>query len=122
VNKTLYRGYLLKARFRLIFQLRGREAIDALDVWCSWARRCRIPAFVDLYHRIVRHRYSIVATLTNDGLSNALVESNNTKLRLLTRMAYGFKSTDNLIVLRLLDCDGYCPPLPGRQLAKATRG
>jgi hypothetical protein len=35
--------------------------------------------------------------LTNEGLSNALVESTNTKLRLLTCMAYGFKSTDNLI-------------------------
>jgi len=49
------------------------------------------------------------------GLSNALIESTNTKLRLLTRMAYGFKSTDNLIALCLLDRGGYCPPLPGRQ-------
>ena len=122
VNKTLYRGYLLKEQFRLVFQLRGREAIQALDDWYSWARRCRIPAFVDLYHRIVRHRDSIVATLTNNGLSNALVESTNTKLRLLTRMAYGFKSTDNLIALCLLDRGGYCPPLPGRQPAKATHG
>jgi transposase len=122
VNKTLYRGYLLKEQFRLVFQLRGREAIQALDDWYSWARRCRIPAFVDLYHRIVRHRVSIVATLTNNGLSNALVESTNTKLRLLTRMAYGFKSTDNLIALCLLDRGGYCPPLPGRQLTKATHG
>jgi transposase len=122
VNKTLYRAYLLKEQFRLIFQLRGTQAIQALDDWCSWARRCRIPAFVDLYHRIVRHRDSIVATLTNNGLSNALVESTNTKLRLLTRMAYGFKSTDNLIALCLLDRGGYCPPLPGRQLTKATHG
>jgi len=114
VNKTLYRAYLLKEQFRLVFQLRGRAAVRALDAWCSWARRCRIPAFVGLYHRIVRHRDSIIATLTNDGLSNALVESTNTKLRLLTRMAYGFKSTDNLIALCLLDRGGYCPPLPGR--------
>jgi transposase len=122
VNKTLYRAYLLKEQFRLVFQLRGTQAIQALDDWCSWARRCRIPAFVDLYHRIVRHRVSIVATLTNNGLSNALVESTNTKLRLLTRMAYGFRSTDNLIALCLLDRGGYCPPLPGRQPAKATHG
>jgi transposase len=122
VNKTLYRRYLLKEQFRLVFQLRGREAIQALDDWCSWARRCRIPAFVDLYYRIVRHRDSIVATLTNNGLSNALVESTNTKLRLLSRMPYGFRSTDNLIALCLLDRGGYCPSLPGRQPAKATHG
>jgi transposase len=119
VNKTLYRAYLLKEQFRLVFQLRGRAAIQALDAWCSWARRCRIPAFVELYRRIVRHRASIVATLTNDGLSNALVESTNTKLRLLTRMAYGFRSTDNLIALCLLDRGGYCPPLPGRSRSSA---
>ncbi len=115
VNKTLYRAYLLKEQFRLVFQLRGKTAIVALDDWCAWAKRCRIPSFVDLYHRVVRHRASIVATLTNDGLSNALVESTNTKLRLLTRVAYGFRSTDNLIALCLLDRGGYCPPLPGRQ-------
>ncbi len=62
----------------------------------------------------MKHRASIEATLTH-GLSNALVESTNTMLRLLTRMAYGFRSTDNLIALCLLDRGGYCPPLPGRQ-------
>ena len=91
-------------------------AIQVLDAGCSWARRCRIPSFVNLYHRIQKHRAAIVATLTH-GLSNALVESTNTRLRLLTRMAYGFKSTDNLIALCLLDRSGYCPPLPGRQAA-----
>ena len=115
VNNSLYRAYLLKEQLRLVFQQRGRPAIRALDGWISWARRCRIPAFVDLSRRIQRHRASIIATLTNEGLSNALVESTNTKLRLLTRVAYGFKSTDNLIALCLLDRGGYCPPLPGRQ-------
>jgi transposase len=116
VNKRLYRAYLLKEQFRLIFQLRGEEAITALDDWCSWAKRCRIPAFVDLCKHIVNHRESIVATLTH-GLSNALIESTNTKLRLITRKAFGFKSTDNLIALCLLDRGGYCPMLPGRKAA-----
>jgi hypothetical protein len=52
------------------------------------------------------------------GLSNGLTESVNTKLRLITRMAYGFSSTDNLIALCLLDRGGYCPPLPGRPLTE----
>jgi transposase len=50
-------------------------------------------------------------------VSNALVESTNTKLHLLTRLAYGFKSTDNLIALCLLGRGDYSPPLPGRQEA-----
>lgn len=114
VNKTLYRAYLLKEQLRLTFQLRGAEAVSTLEAWCSWARRCRIPAFVELCHRIVAHRPAIIASLTH-GLSNALIESTNTKLRLLTRMAYGFRSTDNLIALCLLDRGGHCPSLPGRQ-------
>jgi len=112
-NHQLYRAYLLKEQLRLVFQHRGPEAEAMLDAWLGWARRCQIPAFVDLYHRIKRHRAGIVASVTH-GLSNGLTESVNTKLRLITRMAYGFRSTDNLIALCLLDRGGHCPPLPGR--------
>ena len=55
--------------------------------------------------------------IPSDSLSNLLVESTNSKLRLLTRVAYGSRSTDNLIARCLLDRGGYCPPLPGRQEA-----
>ena len=113
LNKTLYRAYLLKEQFRLVFQLRGTEAITALHDWLNWAKRCRIPPFVELAKRNTKHRATIEATLTH-GLSNALIESTNTKLRLLTRIAYGFRSTDNLIAICLLDRGGYCPHLPGR--------
>ena len=112
-NHLLYRAYLLKEQLRLVFQHRGTEAVAMLDAWLAWARRCQIPAFVELYHRIKRHRAGIIASVTH-GLSNGLTESVNTKLRLLTRMAYGFRSTDNLIALCLLDRGGHCPPLPGR--------
>lgn len=112
-NQRLYRAYLLKEQLRLVFQHRGAQAVAMLDAWLTWARRCQIPAFVELYHRIKKHRAGIVASVTH-GLSNGLTESVNTKLRLLTRMAYGFRSTDNLIALCLLDPGGHCPPLPGR--------
>jgi len=112
-NHQLYRAYLLKEQLRLVFQHRGDDAVAMLDAWLTWARRCQIPAFVELYHRIKKHRAGIVAAVTH-GLSNGLTESVNTKLRLLTRIAYGFRSTDNLIALCLLDRGGHCPPLPGR--------
>jgi transposase len=112
-NHTLYRAYLLKEQLRLVFQHRGTQAVTLLDDWLAWARRSKIPAFVDLYHRIKRHRGGIIASVTH-GLSNGLTESVNTKLRLLTRIAYGFRSTNNLIALCLLDRGGHCPPLPGR--------
>ena len=107
---------MLKEQLRLVFAHRGGEAVAMLDAWLAWARRSKIPAFVELYHRIKKHRAGIVASVTH-GLSNGLTESVNTKLRLLTRIAYGFRSTDNLIALCLLDRGGHCPPLPGRPIA-----
>lgn len=113
LNGPLYRAYLLKEQLREIFALKGQAGIDLLDRWLGWAARCRIPAFVELGRRIRRHRAGIQAALTHQ-LSNALVESTNTKLRVLTRIAFGFKSPEALIALALLDRGGYCPPLPGR--------
>jgi transposase len=68
---------------------------------------------VELAAKIARHRAGIVAALTQ-GLSNALVESTNTKIRLLTRVAFGFHSPQALIALAMLSVGGLCPPLPGR--------
>jgi transposase len=89
------------------------RAVALLDAWLSWARRCRIPAFVALAAKITRHRAGIVAALT-ERLSNALVESINTKLRLLMRVAFGFHSPQAMIGLAMLALGGLCPPLPGR--------
>jgi hypothetical protein len=33
----------------MVFVLKGEAGKEALDWWVTWARRCRIPAFVDLY-------------------------------------------------------------------------
>src|SRR6266536_234986 len=89
-------------------------AKQALDKWLSWARRCRIPAFVALARRVTAHREAIHISIDHD-LSNGLVESVNTKLRLLTRMAFGYRDPDALIGLGMLALGGLCPPLPGRR-------
>jgi transposase len=109
----LWRAYLLKEGLRYVFAVKGTEGKDALDRWIAWARRSRIPAFVHLQRRIVRHRAAIDAAL-DTGLSQGLVESTNTKIRLLTRIAFGFKNPDALIALALLALGGYRPDLPGR--------
>jgi transposase len=103
----------LKEELRLVFRVKGPHAVALLDAWLSWARRCRIPAFVQLARTIAAHREGIVAALLH-GLSNARVESVNTKLRVLTRLAFGFRSPDALIGLALLSVGGLCPDLPGR--------
>ena len=47
-DPRLHRAYLLKEGLRLVFQLPFDEAAEALDRWIGWARRCRIPAFVEI--------------------------------------------------------------------------
>jgi transposase len=94
-------------------QAKGVRATVLLEAWLRWARRCRIPAFVRLAKSITEHRAAIQAALAH-GLSNGLVEPVNTKIRLLTRVAFGFKSPDALIALAMLSVGGLCPPLPGR--------
>jgi transposase len=89
-----------------VFTVKGEAGKIALDRWLSWARRCRIPAFVHLAQRITAIRGKIHATLDH-GLSNALIESVNTKIRLLTRLAFGFRSADALIALAMLSLAGH---------------
>ena len=110
----LHRAYLLKEGLRLVFQLGYDEAVEALEAWIGWARRCRIPTFVDLQRRIVKHKASILAAIEH-GLSNGRIESVNTKIRLITRVAFGFKSPDALIALAMLNLGGHRPALPGRK-------
>jgi transposase len=116
VNTRLYRAYLLKEQLRAIIRLKGRRALVMLDAWLAWASRCRIEVFVELGRRIRKNRPGIEAALTHN-LSNALIESTNTKIRVLHRMAFGFKKPEHLIALAFLDRGGYCLPLPGREAA-----
>lgn len=112
-NAPLFRAYLLKEQLRQVFALKGTDGMTLLDGWLKWASRSQLPAFVKLARSIREHRAGINAALTH-ALSNARVESVNTKLRLLTRIAFGFRSPEALVSLAMLDLGGLCPPLPGR--------
>lgn len=112
-NGRLYRAYLLKEQLRLAIRRKGIVSLTMLDTWLAWAARSRIPAFVELGKKVKRHLSGIEAAMMHD-VSNALIESTNTKLRVLHRMAFGFQRPEHLIALALLDRGGYCPPLPGR--------
>jgi hypothetical protein len=113
---ALHRAWALKEGLRTVFAIARRsptEAVEALDRWISWARRCRLPQFVKLAQRVVRHRDAIVASIEH-GLSNALVESMNTKIRLIVRVAFGFHSAEAIIALAMLSLGGHRPTLPRR--------
>jgi transposase len=45
---------------------------------------------------------------------NGRIEAVNTKIRPITRVAFGFRSPDALIALAMLNLGGHPPVLPGR--------
>jgi transposase len=79
-NQRLYRAYLLKEQLRQVFKLRGDAGIALLKGWLAWASRSKLEPFVELARSIRNHRAAIEAALTY-GLTNARVESVNTKIR-----------------------------------------
>ena len=110
-NRPLYRAYLLKEGLRETFQLEPSAARNQLDSWISWATRSRLAPFVKLAKTVREHRERIEASF-DTGASNAVTESANCRVRLLTRVAFGFHSAKPLIALAMLKLGGLYPPLP----------
>jgi len=110
-NKPLYRAYLISQQLREIYRVSYQEAVELLDAWLAWARRCRLAPFVKLAKTITNQRPGIEAAIQH-GLSNARIEQVNTQLRLITRRAYGFHTPEALIALAMLSLGGLCPSLP----------
>lgn len=112
-NKPLYRAYLLKEQLRQVFAPGGAERITLLDKWLAWACRSKLEPFVKLA-RTLRARRGDIANALTFKLTNARVESLNTKIRLIIRRAYGFRSVEALKAMIQLCLAGYTRPLPGR--------
>jgi transposase len=112
-NQPLYRAYLLKEHLRLLFQLPFDAALDLLEAWLEWAEASEMEPFQKLVESIDENLEAILNTLVH-GLSNAIVESLNTRIRLLTRRAFGFHSARPLIGLAMLSFGGLELSLPGR--------
>ncbi|SDB69209.1 transposase, partial [Butyrivibrio sp. INlla16] len=78
---------------------------------------CRIPVFVELQRKIMRHKDHILNTIEL-GVTNARIEATNNKIKLLIRKAYGFRDVDSMIDMVLLYCSDLKIPLPNRNRVK----
>ncbi|MGW2374176.1 MULTISPECIES: transposase [Kitasatospora] len=86
---------------------------DLLPLPPTLPRPCGVEPFIKLQRTIVRHRGAITAA-ADHRMSNGIVESLNTRIHLITRMAFGFKDSPALIALVLLTLGSHRPYLPGR--------
>ncbi len=106
--QPLFRAHLLMEQLRDVFHYSGGYAPVQLQGFVTMATRSGLAPFIKLASRIRSHQVGIDAALIH-GLSNARVESANNKLRLLTRLAFGFHSPAPLISLAIVKLDGLCP-------------
>lgn len=105
-NQQLYRAYLLKEALAQALDYRQPwRARQALREWLGWASRSRLPAFVKLARTIRGHLEGILAYI-GERLTNGIVEGFNTRLRMVARRAFGFRSPQALISMLYLCCGG----------------
>ena len=112
-DPRLWRAYQLKEGLRAVFKLPPGEATDALQAWINSARRCQIPHLVKLATTVENLSRPILLAIEHD-LSNGRTEAINLRIRLRTRMAYGFRDPHALIAILMLTLGGHRPQLPGR--------
>ena len=117
-NGRLYRAYLLKETFAGILDRHQPNVVtDKFNEWLSWASRSRLPGFVKVARTIRRHLSDIVAYI-RWGVTNGIVEGLHTKVRVITRRAYGFHSASALIGMIMLCCTNIRLRPPRVSLAK----
>jgi transposase len=100
---------MAKHKLRMIYRVPAQHALELLDAWLTWARRCRLAPFVKLAKTITKQRPGIEAALRH-GLSNARTEQINTQIRLITRRRFGYHSPWAVIALAMLSLAGLCHP------------
>lgn len=111
----LYRAYSLKEELRLLLKMNDVElASIELKRWRWKASHSRIDAFVELSRKIKRHEKHILNTIRL-GLSNARIEANNNKIKLIIRKSYGFRNLQNMFDMVYMICSNLVIPLPNRK-------
>lgn len=110
-NQPLYRAYLLKEMLaEVLDRKQPNVARSLLNSWIGWAQRSRLEPFCKLARTVRRHLDGIVEYVRT-RMSNALAEGINSKIRVATKQAYGFRSPDSLKAMIHLRCSGVRIPL-----------
>lgn len=93
-NLKAVRGYLLKEDFQFFwFYVSPHWAGKFLDRWCTRTMRSKIEPMKKVARMLKNHRALLMNWFRAKGkLSNGVVEGFNTKAKLTTRKAYGFRT------------------------------
>ena len=110
----LYRAYQLKEGLRIILHMTDpKQAAIELDQWINDAAESAITPMVELSEKITRHRSNILNSIQCQ-VSSAKSEAVNSTIKVLIKLAHGFKNLSNMFALIYLKCSDIVIPLFNR--------
>lgn len=110
----LWRSYVAKEAPRPVLACRdGARAAAELDGWPGSCSSSGVPRLARLAASVGARRREILRAVSM-GVSNALAESTNAKIKLAVAAGRGFRNFENLRALVMLRCSPVRPSLPGR--------
>ena len=110
----LYRAYQLKESLRLILHMKDeKQAAIELEQWIIDASKSGLGPMIELSEKISRHKASILNSVRCQA-NSAKSEAVNTTIKVLIKMARGFRNIANMIALIYLKCSDLVIPLHNR--------
>ena len=110
----LYRAYQLKEALRLILHMKDeKQAAIELEQWITDASGSSLGPMVELSEKIGRHKANILNSVRCQA-NSAKSEAVNTTIKVLIKMARGFRNIGNMIALIYLKCSDLVIPLHNR--------
>lgn len=115
LNRRIGRAWALKEQARDLYRYDHEPDVARrlLKAWITAAKRSRIPVFVSLGKRFATYFEPILAAIEL-GISNALIEGINSKIRLINARGYGHHSAHTLTSMIYLCLGGLQVTLPTR--------
>lgn len=112
-NRRIGRAWTLKEQLRDVYRINHPPggARQYLRRWITAAKRSRIPAFIALGKRLQVYFEAVIAAIEL-GISNALIEGLNARIRLINARGYGHHSAQALTSMIYLTAGGLHPKLP----------
>ena len=106
INSPLYEAYLVKEQFDQFFTLQSEaQGKEFLKNWFEQIPQTLQPYFKTFYNMINRYLYGIL-TFFKHRITNAVAEGLNNKIKVLKRMAYGYRDY-SYFQLKILRKCGY---------------
>jgi len=96
VNKNLYKAYILRDEFRQVFDgFSAHSRLIRLTLWILKAKSARISQITG-FVKLIEKWEPFIRNSLRENYSNSFAEGINTKVRVIQRMAYGYKDFEYL--------------------------